>query len=675
MSILYDDGGGAPGGDIGGLGGVGEWSAGPGSARLAAANRGAETYNRLGVRYPSPFFDLATTYMPKSAKELFKWCAYYFKVHPLINAVAYKMAEYPVTPLVIEDDDTKVVKKWTEIADNVLQIRKTRIELNLDYNVFGNGYLSIAYPFDKYIICKKCGKRAGGYAQKMVDARPYYRWRGNKIYLDCPKCGHHGVARLYDYYVKDLKGIRLVRWSPLQMTVDYNQSTGRSTYYYHLPKTLRNDIMMGKRSVIEQVPSYFIEAARKGRGVVFSEGSIFHLKRGTISEDSQGLGMPMIMPVLKDVFYLQVLRKGQEAIAQEHIVPLRMLFPQGGDSVSSPYATTNLGAWRDRIESELARWRMDSNYIPILPLPIGHQLIGGQGRAMVLHQELRVWAEHIIAGMGVPQEFIFGGLQWSGSNVSLRMLENSFRGNLSDHRIMVRDFIIKGIARFMGWQPPRNVDFEKFRMADDLQRQMLYFQLNQAQKISDTTMLSEIGEELEVEEKLKQQELTKQLEAQKHQQMAAAEVQGQMQVIQAKYQGVAMGQGVPTMPPLPPAAGGNGQSGPPMMPPGPPGPQSSQPTAAAGIPPEAQSPVNSQDVGQGGTNLLALARKLAGYLRSLPPGGMGPELNKLKVSNPGLHDVVVQLIQSRQGGQEDPLNAMQRPTPGAKPPRSPTPGV
>lgn len=669
-SHLYDQS--QPGPPMGSTGGWGDvFGATDGPGRMAqASTAGSYGNGNHGVRYPSPFFDLATTYMPKSIKQLFHWCAYYFKVNPLINAVVTKMSEYPITPIIVDEDDQDLKRKYEELIEHDLQIRKFQIEVNLDYNCFGNSFTSVSFPFDKYITCKQCGD-----TKKLIHMRPYYRWRNLKFELNCPRCGHHGKATVKDHYVKDVHRISLVRWSPMNIDVDYNHVTGRCQYYYTIPLGLKNDILLGKKSVLEQTPDVFIEAARKGKQAIFDESSVFHLKRPTIAEESQGWGIPMIMPVLKDVFYLQVLRKGQEAIAQEHIVPLRIIFPQGGDALSSPYSTTNLGTWRERVELEIGRWRLDPNYIPVLPLPIGHQLIGGQGRAMVLHQELRVWAEHIVAGMGVPQEFVFGGLQYSGSNVSMRMLENQFIGNRSDHLIMVRDFILGRVADFMDW-PKVKIDFEKFRMADDLQRISLYFQANQAQKISDTTFLTELGEDLPREEELKQKEVKRQIEAQKKMQLAQAEIQGQQQYIQMKWQQKAMALGVPVQPPgqqAPPPQRADGQMTTPEGATAYAENSSRQPVE--GIPAEMQSPLTVNEAGKAGVDAHYFAKRAAHHIESQSPQNRQPLLNEMKMRNPLLHDLVVQIIQSRKGSNQSMLDPAQKPLAEQRPSRSPTPPV
>ena len=57
----------------------------------------------------------------------------------------------------------------------------------------------------------------------------------------------------------------------------------------------------------------------------------------------------MVMPIMKDIFHNKILKKGNEMIAFDHIVPLRIMFPTGTGDVS-PHLTTNLSNWKNKID-------------------------------------------------------------------------------------------------------------------------------------------------------------------------------------------------------------------------------------------------------------------------------------------------------------------------------------
>lgn len=654
--------------------------------------RTADGMSRSGVRYPSPFFDIGHTYLPPSLKSLLRWCRYYYLVNPLINAVIHKMSEYPITEIVIDERDSQVKNKWDELIGGILRFRPFQIEVGLDYYTYGNCFVTIHFPFDKWLICRHCGHK---HKAKTTE----YLWRQMNYIIDCKKCHTTGAANVQDYYKRDVNGIRLMRWNPEYVHVDPAFAGADPVYTFELPLQVRNDLLIGKKNVLDTIPDTFVEAMKRGKFVRFSDDNLFVFKRPIISQKDNGWGMPLIFPVLKDTFYLQVLRKAQEAIAQEHIVPLRVLFPQAGSGTSDPFTNINLDSWKSRIEGEVAKWKWDNNYIPILPLPIGHETIGGDGRALSLHQEMQVWSQHIVAGMGVPQEFVFGGMQYSGSNVSMRMVENMFLGYRTDHDLMLNQFVIKRIAAFMGW-PPVKAHMQRFKMADDLQRSSFFFQLNQAGKISDQTLLQELDFDPSTEESRRKIELDKQLEFNRKMQLATTSIQGEMSLVQARYNKQAselmqppmdaMNPGAPPgaemgMPPGAPEQGAQGQqqggqSGQqgemvqgqevdPAMPEGSTvSMENVQNVPQEGIPSEMQSPLSAQTQG-GGLNLLALARRAATQLLKMEDGPRMAEMNRMKMLNPQLFSLVFQLVNKEQGSQADPLDPVQSPTPQIKPSR------
>jgi len=706
-------------------------SLGYGGVSRFAGQRGRtqDGTNRSGVRYPSPFFDIAHTYLPPSMKALLRWCRYYYLVNPLINTVIHKMSEYPVTEIIIDEQDQRIREKWETVLGQHLRYRAFQIEVGLDYYTYGICMVTIHFPFTKYLICKQC-------KHKEKAAKVHYKWRNLEYVGTCDKCGTTGPQTVLDFYERDLRRIRLMRWNPEYINVDPGFGGADPIYTFELPLQLKNDLILGKKTVLDTVPDIFVEALRRNKYIRFADDNIFVFRRPIISQKDNGWGMPLIFPVLKDAFYLQVLRKAQEAIAQEHIIPLRVLFPQAGSATSDPYTNIDLNAWKSRIEGEIAKWKYDNNYIPILPVPIGNETIGGDGKALGLYQEMQVWSDQIINGMGVPLEFVKGGLQYSGSNVSMRMLENMFIGYRLDHENMLNNFVIRRIANFMQW-PVVKAHMKRFKMADDLQRSAFYFQLNQAQKMSDQTLMAEVDQDSAVEDERKKLELDKQLEAMRKQQLAQAAIQGEVMLVQSRYQAKAqeammknqaalqeaqggqMGgagmlgpdqmagagagggaggipqdmlgapggqpgggaqpgagaEGPPGMQGQPtPGAGQegemiDGQSVDPSMPEGSTvSPENAQQAPGDGIPATAASPLQMGQKG-GGYNLLYLAKRAANALKKMEPMQANMELNRMRMGNPGLGNLVLQIMQKERGSQKDPLNPMQSPQPQQKPTR------
>jgi ssDNA-binding Zn-finger/Zn-ribbon topoisomerase 1 len=638
-----------------------------------------------GVNYPSPFFDVAHTYLPTTIKQLFKFCRYYTLTNALINAIVMKLSEYPITDIEVDHEDAKVTELWKDYLQNTARIRPFQIECGLDYNAYGNSLTSLSFPFQKYLTCPSCK-----FTEQAKKIRNHWLYTSNEFRLSCPRCHSTGAATPQDWYYRDASSIRPVRWNVEDVEINYNEITGETTHFYTIPAPIRADITLGKKDVVEGMPQIFLQAIRQQKGVVFSKSNLFHLRRATLAGQDRGWGIPLILPVLKDAFYLQVMRKAQEAILLEHIVPLRIIFPQAASGTSDPFTTVSLVDWRDQVAQEIARWRHDNNYMPIMPLPLGSQSIGGDGKAMLLSGEMMQLGEQLIMGMGVPREFLQGGLSYAGTNVSMRMLENMFISYINRQLQMVR-WMVSMVASYMEWPKP-DIRFKPFKMADDMQRKAYLFQLNQAQKISDTTLLADVDLHQDDEDEIMNNELDRRLRVQRKMQAAQAEIQGEAQVImmkmqakaqqamaQAQQQPAAPGEpgGPPTGPGAPPAEA-TAFTGPPPPQPLPTAPPAPAPEAAGGIPAEAQSKLNlGQDLGGAPgeekmpVDIIQLAAGYAQQLIQMPPEQREQALAALSAQMPELAQLVTEMLatmQQQQGAPAAPSVDM-RPLPDVRPPR------
>lgn len=648
-----------PGGTLG-------FGGGPGGASRFSQTRGRMGNGVAnGVNYPSPFFDIAHTYLPTTVKGMFRWCRYYFLTNPIINATVFKLSEYPITEIEIDHPDKRVADKWKEYFEDHLNYRAFQIECGLDYHTYGNCLTTLSFPFKKYLTCRGCQ-----FTAEAKRIRPNWVFTSYEFRMSCPKCGHLGTATAKDQYFKNENGIRPMRWSPEDVEISYSDLTGEYTYFYNIPPGVRNDVVIGKKDTVEQVPEVFMQALRQQKGVVFNKDLFFHLKRPTLADQDRGWGIPLLLPCLKDTFYLQLMKKANEAILLEHIVPLRVLFPQAGSGSADPYSTINLVDWRDHVATEIARWRLDPNYIPILPLPVGNQTLGGDGRALLLTQEMQALSESLINGMQVPLEFIKGGLSYGGTNISMRMLENAFIVYLSRHARMAK-WVMRSVADYLEW-PMANIRFKPFKMADDIQRKAFLFQLNQAGKVSDTTLLADSDLDQTKEDDIMERETSARMAATKKQQLAQSELQGEQQVLIMKMQAKAQQElAQASAAPVAPGEPGGPENGA-----APPGGQGGNPAEEAGLsgPMGAMaSPLSaSQNMGMGndsgaatpggpggqqaqmgGSSLLAVASTQAIQISHMDPAQQHLAIKSLRAKSPDLCDLVLQYLATMgPGGQQ-----------------------
>ena len=328
-------------------------------------------------------------------------------------------------------------------------------------------------------------------------------------------------------------------WDLLFIEIKYNPITGDHYYYYTIPPDIIFAIRTGDMDIISNLRLEVIQAVEKRKQLKLMSDNVFHLKRPGpqyMLPSQRGWGVPALMPVMKDIFHIKILKKGNEMIAFDHIVPLRILFPMASGDVS-PHAVMSLSGWRSKIETEIRKWRSDANYVSIVPLPIGMQNFSGDARLLLLSQEIKLVEDDIITGIGMIPEIIRGAASWSGSNVSLRVIENTFINHRNDMLEFI-DWVEERICSYFDL-PKIDIKMADFKMADDIQKKEMMFRDAVGDPsvsiISRTTMQKELGIDPEKEFKLKEQELKKMIEMKVRSAEGEAEAAGSAMVINAMF--------------------------------------------------------------------------------------------------------------------------------------------
>ena len=361
-----------------------------------------------------------------------------------------------------------------------------------------------------------------------------FKIKNFKIHGKDPNTGEEGICTIEDEFIKTIDNLKFVRWAPENIDIDYNPVTGSSEYYYKMPAKVKSQLVAGNKHLLKDIPVVFLESLQKKKRIKLDPTNLFHFKRPSLAEDDMGWGKPIILPALKEIYYLQTLKRGNEAICNEHIVPKKAIYPANTTTLD-PYTQMNLGKWKGQMEGQIKKWKSDPNHIGVFPIPIGYQELGGNARALLLTPEMRFLEETIINSLGVPLEFIKGGSTFTSGSVSLRIVENHFityRELLSD---FMNYFLISKLENLLNY-PSVKVNFKTFKMADDAQSKQLAINLNQMGKISDAKLLSEFGYNIKEEKRAIRNDREVVLEQTINESRKNAEAQGEGQIIATKYQ-------------------------------------------------------------------------------------------------------------------------------------------
>lgn len=502
----------------------------------------AVSFTRGSLKYDSPFLDMTSTFLPKTIKSIISFIASFVLGDGIVSQCVNKLSEYPITDIIYGDEDEpanldkdKTTEKWKRLFEKHLKMTRVMKQAGMDYHAYGNSVMSIHFPFKRLLTCPQC--KTQHTAEGLNAAFKNFEFHAKC----CGKgCGYNGKMEAKDVPSQELSRTSIILWDIMFLDIKYNSVTGEHFYYYTIPPDIIAAVRTGDMDIISSLRLEIIEAVKRRKQLKLMVDNVFHLKRPApqyLIPAQRGWGIPAIMPVLKDIFHIKVLKKGNEMIAFDHIVPLRILFPIASGDVS-PHAVMNLGNWRTKIETEIRKWRADPNYVSIVPLPLGMQNFSGDAKLLMLTQEVKMVEDDVITGIGMIPEIIRGGASWSGSNVSLRVIENSFL----NHRASMLEFMdwVKEKCSSYFDMPAIDIHMSDFKMADDLQKKQMMMQDAMGDPAtslgSRTTMQKELGLDPEKEHKLKEQELKRIIEMRVKAAEGDAEAAGAAMVMQAAFQ-------------------------------------------------------------------------------------------------------------------------------------------
>ena len=455
-----------------------------------------------GIQHPNPLFDFLTTFVPRRLKQLFIFCEYLYYNSPAIFAALNKFALYPVTDLIYRTDNPTLKGKYQKLMEKTLKLKTILIKTGIDRQLYGNSFISMFFPFRRYLNCPSCDS-----TENIKFIRYKFKLKGLQFRYTCPKCKKKVLGEVVDKRIRYAKGINIIRWDPKAIDIESNTITGDVNYYYTIPDEIRSRIRKGDRQLLDTIPMAFLETIAARKIFKFAPDQIFHMKADAPAGIDIHWGFPGLTAVLKQFFYVAVLRKANEAIALEHIVPFRVLHPKQISANADPVVTISMSNWVNEMKMNLKQWRRDSLHLMFSPVALDVTTLGGQGRALMVTGEIKEAEENIIAAMGIPREFLYGGLSATGSSVTLRMLENQLL-NYTTELIDLAQWVLDKCGKYMGYRKIE-VGLQPFKLIDDVQQKIALMQTNLQMGgtlVSRSSLAAMFGQDLDEEREKRMQE-------------------------------------------------------------------------------------------------------------------------------------------------------------------------
>lgn len=434
-----------------------------------------------GDSYEHPMFRYLTHLIPRRLRPLFRLCEQVF-MGPHASAGIRKIAEYPVTDPEIFSSNDKEKEELENIFKNVFQIKREITKSMYNMFVYGNDFTSFHKPFTRFAVCDSCNAESNVAKLPEFD----YFYKTVKIKYKCPACGENTQGHFTDKKTQDINKCTIIHWDPKRIDIIHSPTSRRSEYYYTPSPEVRAKVREGNAHLVMTTPLGMLEAIADDIRFKFSPNEIFHMKVDGPAgmENESGWGIPLLISAIETYLYISVMRKGNESVAMERIESFRMVYPAATTANGDPSFALSMSRHMDRVQDNYEVWRRsDRNALMFSPIPVGVAQIGGDGRPLLTNAEIQAAEDNILAILGIPREFVYGGMSYGpGSGAVLRQIENQLVAHISQTSGLLQ-WLTDKICAYLGMGDV-TARLGKFTIQDDAMNKQAAMQLFERQELS-----------------------------------------------------------------------------------------------------------------------------------------------------------------------------------------------
>jgi len=524
---------------------------------------------------------------------------YVWLKNPTVRMAASRIVRYFLTKVVTEGIDKDQKGQFDTFLENRLQGVDQLALIGDDFMAYGNSMTSMVVPFRRYLKCKQTG-----FEQPIEKAE--WRFTGWEFEAYVPKLQRYTKQQHIDRPSNEEDRINVKRWSPYELEILWHPWTQCSAYYWRIPERLKTHIRQGVPYVVKDMPWEVIETVKRDQIFEFNPDVVFHMREEVLcGVPARGWGVSRILSSFAQAWYVQVLKRYNEALALDYVIPFRCVTPapnrqaRGGDAMLD----INISDFNAKIATMLRQHRRDPGSWHALPFPVEYQTLGGEAKELATPELLDNGMDELLNGMGIPAEMYRGTMQWQAMPTALRLFQQTWPHLVSGFNRWL-EWMAETVCSTMNWDKPEKIHLQPVTLADDVEKKHIWLQLAAAGIISRQTALAPWG----VDPYKEQEKMFDEQREFAEQEQEFQEDMEQRQLGQAAIRGQLGPQG---------AAG-----------------------AAAGPPPMGGPQVSPQ--GMSPMDVMAQAEEETQRMMQMPASMRRGRLMELKNSNPTLHALVKQ---------------------------------
>ena len=474
--------------------------------------------NGLNKRYANPFYGVPYQFLPMQPDHMLWWAQHFLFRFGFYRTVLSRVANYFITELQIECDDSEAKKKYEEAFESMLW-KEVLGMTGFNLLAYGNVFASISQGFDRFVKCgnPKCGRISN--LDKLLD---YQFTAKGEFICTCGGCKQTTSHEVIDKPSKDLERLQVVFWNPREIKMRSERTNNAAEYYWEIPKAYVTQVMTPNNKFFsKRTPKVVYDAILNEKMLAFKSNNFIHLKVPTPAGiQTDGKAIPHCIYMFDDFFMLKVIQRYNEALMFEDIIPFRVfsMAQQGSGNVQvNPILHQGGGQWLNGIKNMIRDHRQDPGSYHMFPFQFQYDQLGGDATKLAPTELIQNSISNILNALNVPQELYSMTLQIQAMGPSLRLFENSYSYIIDIYNRML-DKWGDVISKINGL-PKAKISLLPVTLADDMERKSVIAQLVSSNSIARSEMLKIYGLDYreQVRKKMEEDEIMQEMQQEQQQ--------------------------------------------------------------------------------------------------------------------------------------------------------------
>ena len=624
------------------------WSPGPQMGSDQLSGNPVQDY----ARHHSPWMHKGVVSDNVNIRQLMEFGEMLWKFDPTYQQAVRRAISYFLTRLEffdpsyvakLKDED---INSYREVFDTRIRIKELLMEVCINFCVHGNAMLSLFPPIERWCQCTNCKIIHPAHILMSPDNKEFkfkYYPKGVRFEATCQRCNTRGTWHVFNRKGNFRKRIMVQVWNPKEFLLHFDPFTDRRIYTWIIPSWFRNRVQDSDPLLLNSMPMTLLQAIGEDKPYRFNEDTILHLREPSpVGIRTGGWGVPPSIYGYGLSRYVFSLRKMNEVLASDYMIPLRIFSPAQGPK-QQDYSVMDIGStydmfdWNTHARRIMANHRKDPASIHTMPCPVEYQVLGGEGKDLVPGELLIQGEDMQLNAMGFPTQMYRGDLTVQAAPMAARLFEAHWH-QIPSTCNTVLEWLVSKLTPELGWKAC-GVRLEPPKIVDNMDHLLLLMQLYQGGDVAKSTLLRKLDidkteetrkqlDEAATEAKLEaeyQQDIDKHVSGSMALQQAVEQMRMAMDPAAQQQQMAAMGGGMGGGMP-----GGGGMMGGGMG-------GSGDPVAEIMAKIEQYGGPNTPTTPQ---NMTALAQEAAAIFVSLPEMQKRQKLREVESVNPTMYSLI-----------------------------------